>query len=133
MRKSHGGKGEGKPALGVKKPLTRSPQWGEVRSTSVLERNLLRRRRCPRGRDADMVEPQVEHGPARLLPATTKAPRLGAGLVNSAACGGELERVPDEPALHASGVLLNVELQRQHLAVVGAEGLVRGRHCARQP
>src|SRR5262245_50494394 len=40
---------------------------GRGLSAPRFERNLLRRRSCMRGRNADMVEPQVEHGAARLL------------------------------------------------------------------
>ena len=50
---------------------------------------------------------------------------VGAELVQVDAGGGELERMADQPALHPLGVLLDMELERQHLAVVDAEGLMR--------
>src|SRR5262245_26275801 len=87
---------------------------------------LLRMLSRPRRRNADLVEPQIEHCPARLLHARPKALRVGTQLVDIDAGRRQLERMPDQPSLHASRVLLHVELQGEHSAVVDAEGLMRG-------
>src|SRR6516164_3774750 len=84
---------------------------------------LLRGSRRPG--DADPIEPHIEHGPACLFHRRTEPLSVGAELVQIDAGGGELERVPDQPALHALGVLLDMELQRQYFAVIVAECLMR--------
>ena len=80
-------------------------------SPGLTARSLLGRRRCPRRCHADLIEPHVEHGSARLLHSRAQALRVGTEFVQIDACGGELERVADQPALHALCMLLDVELQ----------------------
>ena len=72
--------------------------------------------------DADLIEPIVEQLPARLAPGPARSRSVSArSLCEVDAGGGELERMADQPALDPLGVLLDMELQRQHLAVVGAK------------
>ena len=67
----------------------------------------------------------VEQLAARFFQTRAVALGVGAELVKIDAGGGELERMADQPALDLRHMRLDVELQRQHPAPIGAERLIR--------